>query len=560
MLDSAESADNTNYRLPALILQISGANVPPFQVELIDSARTIGRLANCDIQLDSVRVSRRHAELIPQPGGWLLRDLDSRNGTRLNGRAIKEEPIGVGDVIQIGEFELAVHPKAATQMAGDNLTTTLWALEEKNPRPFTTLATAPPPRLDALLLSLVSELSKRLVEIGDECKRMTYLCETLTRSEMRCTSAVVLRVMRDAMAAPPMLMCAFQLRDPAGAAPTVSRPVVEAVVMSERPILAGGSGASGLTINFSSQELGVVAFIACPLHSDVLHCDVLYLTVPHDCGTVDWLALAALAAEQYKKAELQLDARRNIEANAALQRDVMKARKMQMSLVPRNPEARGLEVAIGFEPCHFIGGDYVNVLPTPEDRVFLAIADVSGKGLPAAMVASGVHSIVHAAIRSGFSPRQMAEGLNRYLLESMDRQSFVTMLGVLFDPDTGKIEVFNAGHPPLVIIDQKGNLRELPFGHNPPLGVVPTEIKIDSAELGPGDLMAVYTDGLSELFNADGKLLGVEGVESMLVNLYVAHPAAPLSDLRAALDERLSAILGSRAATDDRTFLLARRK
>ena len=155
-----------------------------------------------------------------------------------------------------------------------------------------------------------------------------------------------------------------------------------------------------------------------------------------------------------------------------------------MSLLPTEPSAPGLEIAIGYEPCPWIGGDYANVLTMPNSRVLLTVADVAGKGLPAAMVATGVNSIVHSAVRAGSDLTEIAQSINRFLLDSMDRQSFVTMLGV-FEQSTGNAQCLNAGHPPMLIFSPDGGTRVLPYAHNPPLGVMPTDITLDDTVLNP---------------------------------------------------------------------------
>jgi serine phosphatase RsbU (regulator of sigma subunit) len=481
----------------------------------------------------------------------------SRNGTRVNGQTITEHRLESGDVVEIGGWELRVGPRHEPEQ--EDAETTFWSSEQElDASGFTTLATAPAPVLGAGHLVMVGALGQRLVEIPQDRARMTYLCRALVEGEMRCSTAVVLRVNRADFHQPPQLLCPMQLRGDS-APPRISRGIVEAAVNGERPILAGGALSSGLTVNFAEEDRGVHAFIACPLRIDPADADVLYVTLPHQCGTVDWLALITLAAEQLKKAQLQIDARRSTQDNQVLQRDLKKAREIQMSLVPRNVAVRGLEIAIGFEPCRWIGGDYVNVLSVPDGRVFLATADVSGKGLPAAMVATGVHSIVYASIRSGIGLVEMVGSLNQYLLESMDRQSFVTMLGVMFDPATGALECANAGHPPLLIIQPEGGVREMPSPHCPPLGVVPLTATLDAGELAPQELAVLFTDGLSELIDQSGKMLGIEGVKSRLSTLYAADPQAPLNELSQRLNAALDQIRGTRAATDDRTFLLARR-
>jgi serine phosphatase RsbU (regulator of sigma subunit) len=191
--------------------------------------------------------------------------------------------------------------------------------------------------------------------------------------------------------------------------------------------------------------------------------------------------------------------------------------------------------------------------------VNLIVADVSGKGLPAAMVATGVHSVVDASISQGKSLAEMAEDLNRFLINSMDRQSHLTVLAVLYDPKTGKTEYLNAGHPPIMVCKPDGAVRELNFGQNPPLGVLPTSPSIDTELLHPHELLFLYTDGLTEMYDADEKMLGLAGVKTLIGALHSAHAELPLAQLRDKLSQRLDEIRGSSPVTDDRTFLLARR-
>ncbi|MGD0540625.1 MAG: SpoIIE family protein phosphatase [Tepidisphaeraceae bacterium] len=543
-----------------LVLEVTSPLGQSTRYDLTTSPLGIGRLPEADIQLDSSRVSRKHAQLLRDDlGRWIIRDLASRNGTRVNGELVTEHALGKDDVIEIGQFQLRILSPVADDVPEHDLQTTLWSVEDPDATDFHTLASSPAPRLNAAHLAKVNALNQRLLELSDPRQRLIEVCQTLVGRDMNCNSAVVLRTSRSGATQSPQLLCPHQLRDGHPQPPGISRAVVEAAVADGQPIVAGGAVSSGLTVHFSDAERGVTAIIACPLRIDPTAADVLYATVPHNCGTLDWLALVALAAEQYKKAELQIEARKTTQDNAEIQHELQKARKIQMSLVPKHPTAPGLEIAIGFEPCLWIGGDYANVLPAPDGRVFLIVADVSGKGLPAAMIATGVHGIVADAVSGGLSLSELAQSLNRLLIESMDRQSYLTVLAVLFDPKTGRVQCLNAGHPPMLIIDRAGEVRELAWGHNTPLGVLPTSPLIDFAQLEPSELLFLYTDGLSEMQDSTGKMLNVEGVKSHIAELYAANPDAPLSHLGEQLSLSLDQIRGVSPVTDDRTFLLARR-
>jgi phosphoserine phosphatase RsbU/P len=544
----------------SVVLEIIKADGQTDRRELERSPLVIGRLSDCDIQLESPRVSRRHAELVSENlSCWVLRDLESRNGTRVNWEEIRERIIKPGDFIEIGPFQLQILStlEAAEEPTTESGRTTLWALDDTEMGDLQRLSSSPAPRLNAAHLAKVSALSKQLVEIPDAQGRLISLCTALVGRDLYCTSAAVLRMGQTAQA---QLLCPFQFKDGAGQPPAVSRALLEAAIEDQQPILAGGTTASGLTVNLEDIDRGVTAVIACPLRREGSTNDVLYATIPHDLGTIDWLALIALAADQWKKAELQIEARKSSKDSATIQHELMKARKIQMSLLPTAPSAPGLEIAVGYEPCLWIGGDYANVLTMPDGRVLLTVADVSGKGLPAAMVATGVHSIVHSAVGAGTGLAEIAQSINRFLLDSMDRQSFVTMLGALFEPNTGQAQCLNAGHPPMLIFDADGTTRVMPFAHNPPLGVMQTDITLDEAQLRQGELLLLYTDGLTEMLDDDGKMLNIEGVTSHVSEIFVKGPHAPLKELAEEITRKLDELRGCSPVTDDRTFILARRQ
>jgi sigma-B regulation protein RsbU (phosphoserine phosphatase) len=537
-------------------IEISARGGPAVRQDLRTAKLTIGRAPESDIPLESTRVSRHHAELEKDPQGqWIVRDLSSRNGTKINGRPITQQTLAHGDRIQIGEFEIRFRSRGSPVTVSAQPGNTIWSSHGNSTTIFTTLMESPAAHMRQSHLALVSGLGAQLVEIPDARDRMTQLCRTLVESDMRCDEATVLRIDRTDPQTPPDMLCPLQMRSSGRQAAgtnvsaEISRAVVEAAISNQQPILAGGD-----------HEGGDRACIVCPLNVETDRADILYVLVPREHGTVDWLALVALAAEQFKKAQLQVEARETVQASAELHHDLRKAQQMQMSLVPKNPMVPGLEVAIGFEPCRWIGGDYANVISGPDGRVLLAVADASGKGLAAAMVASGVHSIVHSAIRAGANLEEMIQRLNQYLLESMDRQSFVTFIGIMLDPSSGQAQCINAGHPPMLIVSPDGKVTELPFGHNPPLGVMPMAIELDAAQIEPGQLMMLFTDGLSELREASGKMLGLNGISARLAELYAADPGASLRELSKKLNESLDEIRGASPSTDDRTFLLARRE
>jgi phosphoserine phosphatase RsbU/P len=304
-----------------------------------------------------------------------------------------------------------------------------------------------------------------------------------------------------------------------------------------------------------SPEVMAIAAIACPVRSDSQALDVLYVVMPPECGTSEWLALAALATKQYQQSELVIAAREH----AAVERELKKAMEIQSRLVPRNPALTGIELAIGFKPCRWVGGDYVDAVKTADGRTLLVMADVCGKGLPAALVASMLHTTVRVGVKAGMDLTQMMQNLNEYLRESMFEQSFVTMVSILADPASGEVECVNAGHPPAVLIDASGKMRALQTGANLPLGVGDEALESNRDVIAPGELLVLYTDGLADLADECGQRLGSERLSRQLCELYAKEHGQSVSVIGQRVTEMLDAYQGETVSPDDRTFLLGRR-
>jgi serine phosphatase RsbU (regulator of sigma subunit) len=230
-----------------------------------------------------------------------------------------------------------------------------------------------------------------------------------------------------------------------------------------------------------------------------------------------------------------------------------------MRLVPKDPKFEGLELAIGFVPCKWVGGDYVDAVKMSDGRTLLTVADVCGKGLAAALVSSSLHTMIHAGILGRLGLPEMMNNLNHYLCRTLPDDSFVTMIAVAIDPTTGELEMVNAGHPPPMGITPGGEPRHLAVEPNLPLGVEPAEIASSRLSLTADELLALYSDGLSELQIGDVEQLGIAGLAT---ELQIAYPSKETAAQVVAnqLSHRLNTLQGPRPSSDDRTFLLARRR
>jgi sigma-B regulation protein RsbU (phosphoserine phosphatase) len=540
----------------------------------------IGRAADAGIRLDRGTVSRQHAEVLVDPfGRWWIRDLESRNGLIWAGRRVRERVIRDGDLFQVGDFVLAFELPAgpgssAATTADDSLTitraTVIPVADAAAAAGISVAQDLESPRLAASHLSLLLETGREMMRAEAADARLGLLCQLMLRPEFKGTVAMALRVSADTLDAPQMLG-PVQAAAGHGGRPPVSRSLLRTVIDRRAPAMAGNSPtldqAPGMVEMSMLASVRPMCAVACPLRPAAAAgadpTDLLYVIFPPECATGEWLAIAALAAEQYALAESAWAARQEALEHATVERDLEQARHIQMRLVPADLSVPGLDVAVGFQPCRWIGGDYTDAAVLPDGRVFLAVADVCGKGLAAALVSSSLHTMVRLILDddgSRLALDKLLGRLNRNLASYfLDGGRFVTMACAVVDPRTGAIEHANAGHPPTVVADRSGTARDLAHSTNLPLGVGEDRFIVSRDRLEPGELLAMYTDGLSEARNAGGDMIGMTRLRDEFGTIHAALARDALSASRDRVVQWVDSISDGRLPDDDRTYLLARR-
>lgn len=521
----------------------------------------IGRAHECDIVLQSADVSRRHAELVVTSAGLVLKDLGSHNGVLVNGRKITAEcTIRPRDRINIATFELSlVSQGGAAESPGGAVAAVPTSSDDERGEFVRTIHAFHPPTIDAKHISTLVEFSGAILAEASSLRRRRLLCELMTSQQFHGTTARTLRVRRGDMAIE-------ALGDPVttGDAPpphvswSVLRAVVDGGVPAiavSRPDLNNGPGILKMTA--PAQAAPGAAAVACPIRQERDFIDIVYVTLPEAYGSAEWLALASLASSLFRQAESAWAALESVQARAVLEEELRRARELQMRLVPRDFVDGRLDVSFGYAPCTGVGGDYVDAVRMRDGRVLLVAMDVSGKGMDAALVASGLHTTVHLCAELGISLGAMIRLLNDYLMETWGEYGAVTVAASILDPRTGKIESINCGHPEPLVVGPGDQLRELAVLETVPLGFVDVTIDTVMDELAPGQLLAYYSDGLTECFDQDDNMLGLDGLKRILARLDASarRPGGALVD---ELFARLADVRGSAAPSDDVSFILAR--
>lgn len=231
--------------------------------------------------------------------------------------------------------------------------------------------------------------------------------------------------------------------------------------------------------------------------------------------------------------------------------------RIQAHLFPRQvPRVEGWEVFGSCVPSRKVSGDYYTYLRRPDGSVEAILADVSGKGLSAALTVSELHSAVHVL---GGLDRSIAEWiatLDEHLVGSLVLGQFVTFFAVRFQADGDDVEYVCAGHPPPRIVDPDGAIRSL-RSTGPILGPLPVVRNVESAtdRIAPGEILVAFTDGYSEAERASGELFGIDGI----LDVVGRHRCDSLAAIREAIDMAVERFLDGDAVTDDMSLLLLRR-
>jgi len=237
-----------------------------------------------------------------------------------------------------------------------------------------------------------------------------------------------------------------------------------------------------------------------------------------------------------RNSELQ----RSVELNAAQieqqEQELERAREIQQSLLPTDiPQIAGFEVATAWQPARVVGGDYFDVLRLGANRLAICIADVSGKGVSAALLMANVQATVRAFARDTESPARVCSRVNSVLCGNIATGKFVTFFYAVLDGERRTLEYCNAGHPHPVVVSGD-SIRELPAG-GAVLGVFPAWKYEDvSVELGSGDRLLLFTDGITEACGRDGEEFGEENIAGFAQ----AHHARSASELNRALLARVT--------------------
>jgi serine phosphatase RsbU (regulator of sigma subunit)/pSer/pThr/pTyr-binding forkhead associated (FHA) protein len=536
---------------------------------------TIGRSARNDLCIPDPFASRVHAEVRSEGDEYFLQDLGSANGTLYNGSVVDAQiTLSRGGRIQIGETEIIFNDSAFPLSSGATMIT-----DNSQSIPEATIALSSADRTTSGLFEAIegarvredsaphaarqSDLLALISKVGVALLASVTLTETLEQIVSLVFEAVpadrCMIMMRDAKS-PELKVAVARLRDRAGEVGEIriSRSVIDEVVTNGKSVLTSDAQADPRFAGGTVMLQGVRSVLAVPLGVGANVFGIIYADSPLSDArfTEDHLkvlttlsSVAAIRVENARLTEEQMERER-------LEREQQVASEIQQRFLPAAaPHIEGYELqGISF-PCYEIGGDYYDFIQREGGNMVVALGDVSGKGTAAALLMSSLHAAIHAQADTHDSIVSTIQAVNKYLTESIPQNRFVTLFYAELNPELGQLTFLNAGHNPPLIVHAGGTMEQLAAG-GLPLGIMhDAEFREGRTQLLPGDVLVIYSDGVSEAVNPTGEEFG----PTRLYEVVARNLDASASGIRDRIESALTKFCQGTPAADDITLVIVKR-
>jgi sigma-B regulation protein RsbU (phosphoserine phosphatase) len=550
------------------MLNVRVPGEPARRIRLERPAVTLGRSSTNDIPLSDRTLSRVHARLEQMDGGLLrVVDLGSRNGTMVNNIRIAE-PLSLkpGDRIQLGETVIDVIEESTTRVVidakeDDSLHRTTFLQSSKDLiRPHredsgSRLGAEELARLNASL-RILNEVSVELLS-DIPLPRLLELVLDKVFAYLQPDRGLLMLADEKGELRPEQVKFAEGV-DPSDI--RLSKTLVQTVVDRKNGVLVIDTATDGqLAAAESIRIQGVTSCMAAPLFVDEQVIGLIYLEVRLGRKSFmeeDLRLLTSLANTAAVKIQ-NLRLRESAIARERFEREMSLAWDIQRRLLPeREPELPRTSILGRTVPSRRVSGDYYDFFERPDRTVDVVVADVCGKGMGASILAASVQAAYQAWAGENIQPDSLCARLNDLVFRRTSPEKFITMITVLYDPATGSVVWANAGHNAGLLVRADGASDRL-TAHGPPLGLFPGRTYgSGTLTLGPGDLLVLYTDGITEAANPEDAEFGTD----RLLDVVRASRAKPVGQIEVDVLAALAQFVRGVPYADDRTFVLLRRE
>jgi serine phosphatase RsbU (regulator of sigma subunit) len=551
------------------VLEIIAPDSSREKVALTHEPFNIGRGGEVDnvLQLDDGRISRRCATIVADGAGYRLQDRGNRSGVFVNGAKVDRHLLRDGDTITFGidgSYQIVFRAASA--------------------------AAAPPPRQDSVanLLTRIGSISDFTSTTGSGgLNKLNLLLEATSLLHSQLPLDSVLGTMLDHAISVTHADRGLLIEPDASGALRVhqarsnkgenlapenlnpSQTAINQAISKQSSVITEDLNLAGIDLKAAASIVvqGLRAVVAIPLYASSRSTadtgaelergqllGLIYLDSRRIAAfsALDRQILDALAVQ----AASIMDNARLVERERERQRleqELSIARTIQQALLPHGlTDYPHLAVTGIHYPCHEVGGDYFDVVPVSEDRTAILIADVSGKGLGAALLTTMLQGAL-SGLTMGADPVKVFNHINRFLCRHAEVGRYATMFIGLLSQD-GMLEYIKAGHPSPLLLRQ-GNVSELYTEGSFPVGLIP-EADYTSAtlQLEPEDTLVLFSDGVTEAENSAHELFEVSGLSQVLAG----RKDVPVEELQQSVFDAVRAFTKGAEQSDDITLLVVR--
>ncbi|MBL8152364.1 MAG: SpoIIE family protein phosphatase, partial [Blastocatellia bacterium] len=563
----------------------------PRTVYLDKPKQTVGRSSRADVNITDSFASRIHAVLELRVDGVWLTDLGSQNGTYLNeNRVVGEISLRPGDCIRIGETELLY--RLENQETNESLSAqsgrtsvVFYNDTTSSSNPEATIALEPGSRMSRVLvpykqatqslsdkelqkqvandfirhaqkrdlLPLVSKVGLMLSDWSLD-KLLENILDTVFENIPAERGFLLLTDEKNELVCK---VARYRVPPTAGTTPevSISRHISD-MVMHQKSVLTSDAlrddrfaGAQSIVLS------GMRSCMAVPLalHEQVL--GMIYVDNPYETrfNEDDLLVMTTIASVAAIKVEHAKFLQAHIERQR-IEQELEVAASIQKRILPQDPPViEGLEIVGVNIPCHTVGGDYYDFVITGQDTIGFVIADVSGKGIPAALLVSTLQATFRATIEHEELENAIRR-INKVICRSTTSYSYITFFYGLLDRNSRCFTSINAGHNAPILIRKNGRIERLQKGGFC-LGMFErAEYELEQTYLAEGDILCLYTDGVTEATNINEEEFG----EDRLIKIIKENQNLELNEISKRLYREIENFVGEAPQHDDLTYVMLR--
>lgn len=555
--------------MPELFIYPKKGDITRFSLK--EKKISLGRSADNDIYVPDAFCSGHHAFIYHTKEGYVVRDNSSKNGTFLNGKALQAETkLNKGDEILIGSTRIFFDKEVSTNVevmdspsssANVNSIVHLKEILEK-PEIDTTIkaatTTAAPFEIEKIqadhkAYSVLSKVSQALILHKPLSELLEVIMDLISDNLPLDRGIMMLKEGNPPQLIPKIVRVNNKRLE--GQKIQVSQSIVNMAMEKHSSILTSDAQAD---TRFKAMESiirsNIHSAMCVPLWNNKEIIGIIYSDrilnlerfTDEDLRLLTLLAnLAAVKIENAKLIEQAIEKEK-------MEKELALASQIQKDFLPKeNPTCDNFDIAGSNIPCYQVGGDYYDFIEIDPCRLGIVVADVSGKGVSASLLMASLRAALQSEIHPLYALEKMATKLNDFVHRSSASNSFITFFFCELNRDNGDLVYINAGHNPPFILKKKGEIQRLESS-GLCLGMFPSSTyKIDKVTLEPGDLVLMFTDGITESRSKKNE----EFTEERLIDLVKKHSKLSAEKVVEKIHDALNAFTKGADPMDDMTVV-----